>query len=386
MNPQSPPTGPSYWELSALQDSYYPADSIDPDVQVDLAVVGAGLVGIGVALEYKRKHPAAEVVLLEQTPSPANASTRNAGFACFGTVGELLDDLTREDEAVVYARVRARYEGLLHLRTEVGDAALHYEPCGGYEIFTDREQYEKVAGQVQKFNSWMAQISGEHGVYEPVVMNGYSAIFNRLEGAIHSGYMYAALLQKLAEAGVRVRWGQQVEAIVPDIGVQVNGRLLATKQVALCSNAHTAALLPGCAIAPGRGYVFVTEPLPAGSPVWHGTFHYDRGYVYYRHVGNNQILLGGGRNVDYSGETTLADGANPIVHDYLVKFAEEVLKLPEGWRIAQAWSGIMGFTEEHSPVVREVQPGVWLASGLGGMGVALGLLFGKQAAERIVSR
>ena len=48
--------------------------------QYDLIVIGAGITGLSTAASFKEKHPAADVLVIEQGTLPLGASTRNAGF------------------------------------------------------------------------------------------------------------------------------------------------------------------------------------------------------------------------------------------------------------------------------------------------------------------
>jgi len=53
---------------------------------IDLIVIGSGIVGLSAAISYKEKHKKAKVIVLEKGVLPCGASTKNAGFACFGSV------------------------------------------------------------------------------------------------------------------------------------------------------------------------------------------------------------------------------------------------------------------------------------------------------------
>jgi glycine/D-amino acid oxidase-like deaminating enzyme len=358
----------SYWEESGLNPHTH------------LLVVGAGLVGLSAAYHYKLKHPHAVVRVVEQTLLPENASTRNAGFACFGSITEIQDDLQHETEAAVRNRIAARWEGLQFLRATLGDAAIQYEACGGYELFTDPAAFERAVADVPRINAWLKDITGEPFTYTLGERRGYKTIHNKLEGALHSGRMLHALLHKAQAAGVQLLAGHTVTKAETGAVHLATGHTLQAQNILLATNAHTAALLPQSGIEPGRGYVLLTNELK--QQPWHGTWHYDRGYVYFRHVGH-RVLLGGGRNLDYDGERTTTHAVNPRIKAWLVQFATEVLKLEPGWRIDREWTGIMGFTDTRQPVLQPVQPGVYVAAGLGGMGVALGMLFGKQASEMV---
>ena len=63
----------SFWE----KDSYY-ADT-------DIVIIGAGLMGLWSAYELKKAAPSLSITILEKNATPLGASTRNAGFACFGS-------------------------------------------------------------------------------------------------------------------------------------------------------------------------------------------------------------------------------------------------------------------------------------------------------------
>ena len=53
---------------------------------IDFVVVGSGIVGLNCALELRAKYPKSKIVILEKGLIPHGASSRNAGFACFGSL------------------------------------------------------------------------------------------------------------------------------------------------------------------------------------------------------------------------------------------------------------------------------------------------------------
>jgi glycine/D-amino acid oxidase-like deaminating enzyme len=93
--------------------------------------------------------------------------------------------------------------------------------------------------------------------------------------------------------------------------------------------------------------------------------------------------LGGARNLDQDTETTAEFGVNNTIKNHLISFAQEILQLPEGWEVDYEWSGIMGFTPSKSAFFQTLHPGLTVAAGLSGMGVALGMRLGQQVAESL---
>ncbi|MFZ4545731.1 MAG: FAD-dependent oxidoreductase, partial [Saprospiraceae bacterium] len=69
--------------------SYWEYESFFKDM--DVAILGSGIVGLSAAISLKEKNPMLKVALIERSFLPYGASTRNAGFACFGSISELLE-------------------------------------------------------------------------------------------------------------------------------------------------------------------------------------------------------------------------------------------------------------------------------------------------------
>jgi glycine/D-amino acid oxidase-like deaminating enzyme len=127
--------------------------------------------------------------------------------------------------------------------------------------------------------------------------------------------------------------------------------------------------------------VLITDPI-LNLP-FKGCFHYDRGYYYFRNVGN-RILLGGGRNLDFAGETTDQFGTTELIQEGLLKLLHENILPYQTAEVEQWWSGILGLGEQKYPIVKMLSNRVGVAVRMGGMGVAIGTLVGEQAGEMVV--
>ena len=62
---------------------------------------------------------------------------------------------------------------------------------------------------------------------------------------------------------------------------------------------------------------------------------------------------------------------------------KEVILPNQDFKIAHRWSGIMGIGTSKTPIVEAVSENVFCGVRLGGMGVAIGSLVGKELAELI---
>ena len=135
----------SYWE----KKSFF--------ANQDLIIVGCGIVGLNAAVHFRRLFPKKSVLIVDAGIIPQGASTKNAGFACIGSAGELLSDLLNYDEETVFNLVERRKKGLDLLRTTLSDHAIAYEHFGGYELFENEPTYLKVADKVDYFNKKQIQ-------------------------------------------------------------------------------------------------------------------------------------------------------------------------------------------------------------------------------------
>ncbi len=82
----------------------------------DLVIVGCGFVGLWTAYEAIQKNPKLNITILERGVIPSGASTRNAGFSCFGSVSELMYDVQLMGEAAMLETVKMRYDGLQRIQ------------------------------------------------------------------------------------------------------------------------------------------------------------------------------------------------------------------------------------------------------------------------------
>lgn len=372
--------------------SYWEYDAFFRDI--DLLIVGAGIVGINAALRFREKHPAARILILERGPLPIGASTRNAGFACFGSMTELLDDRASLPGDEVWALVRRRYQGLQVLRKRVGDQHLDYQGLGGYELFRagEEEAYAQCLDHMAYFNRELSRITGEQETFQlrneklgEFRFGGVRhLIWNKAEGQIHTGHMMRRLLALAQEAGIHVLGGIPVAQLADRAVVTAQGWTIAARQIIVATNGFARQLLPQLAVEPARNQVLVTEPV-ANLP-FRGAFHYDRGYVYFRNIGE-RILLGGARHLAKAEETTADFGMTPTIQQALEHLLHTVI-LPgrSDVVIASRWSGILGTGATKQPIVHQLNDHTLAAVRLGGMGVAIGSLLGEEAADVLMGR
>lgn len=367
----------SYWEIK----NWF--------TNVDYTVVGSGIVGLHAALRLRERFPESKILVLEKGMLPQGASTKNAGFACFGSLSEIIDDLKSHSDEEVIQLVHKRWLGLQLLRKNLGEEAIDFKPFGGYELFlkNDESTYTECLQKLPFINDLLQPIFKTEVFEKNSDRFGFQniqeyTIFNPFEAQIDTGNMMQALLKKAQANGILILNNQTVSNFHDNgnsVEIELNDYCFSTKKMLFATNGF-AGQLTNNEVKPARAQVLITVPIP--NLDIKGTFHLDQGYYYFRNI-NNRILLGGGRNLDFQTENTTEFGQTKIVQDKLEELLKTVILPNQDFKIEHRWSGIMGMGNSKKPIVQQLSENVYCGVRLGGMGVAIGSLIGQELTDLV---
>ena len=369
----------SYWE----RDTYFK--------EIDFLVIGAGIVGYNCALQFKKNNPNANVLLVERGFLPTGASSKNAGFACFGSATELIDDLKHIPENEVWNTVEMRWKGLQNLKSIIGTQNLDLQINGSWDLITNKEEKEAklTTEKLDYLNTKSFEITGEKNIYSidanvssTFGFNGVNtSFFNRLEGQIDTGKMIETFHQLAINKGIKCLFGIEItnlESTNNTVYLESSIGNFKADKVAICTNGFAKQFLPNEDVQPARAQVIITKPIE--NLKLKGTFHYQQGYYYFRNI-DNRILLGGGRNLNFEGETTTDFGQTEQIQDSLKNLLNNVIMPNKKVEIDFTWSGIMGVGNTKKPIIQQIKPNISVGVRMGGMGVAIGSLVGQKVAN-----
>lgn len=365
----------SYWERKSWLS------------EVDFTIIGSGIVGLTCALRLREKHPKANILVLERGVLPQGASTKNAGFACFGSISEILSDLKSHSEEELLSLVEQRYWGIQSLRELLGDDNIGYYKYGGHEVFLEKDAdlYEQCLDKLEYINALLRpifkqapfEVSDNRFRFKGIQEN---YITHRLEGQIDTGNMMRSLLQIVQTTGIQILNATEVEKI-EDLGRSVLVSCahfdFKTNKLLIATNGFANQLLHE-EVQPARAQVIITKPIP-GLAI-KGTFHFDEGYYYFRNI-DNRILFGGGRNLDFNMEETMEFGSTQVVQDKLKDLLQTMILPHQEVEIDYGWSGIMGVGSQKRPIIKPLSENVACGVRLGGMGIAIGTSVGRQLGD-----
>ena len=357
------------------------------DLDVDIAVGGAGLAGLTVALEAARM--GASVAVLEGRHVGWNASGHQLGTVMPGfglPIGDLIarigfDDsrelwaLSREGAEFVRANATeelipgiALSEGALEVsNVEAGDQLIARLQMLGEDFETEVEGW-----QVDRVRAELRTDHYFHGVYYPKAFQ-------------IDGRKYVHGLAALARrAGARIFEDTPVVSIDPS-GIRKrivtpSARLRAS-HIVLAGNIHLGAPLRRLSetLLPVWRYAAVTAPLGerlAETIAFRGSVTDSDGIDHFRVVQGDRLLWA-------SPETTWP--ARPE------RFAPAIARriqtiFPQLGRvqIAEAWGGAIGQTVHGMPQIGQLRKGLWVASGFGRQGLNTTAMAGQLIARSIL--
>jgi (S)-2-hydroxyglutarate dehydrogenase len=227
--------------------------------RAELAVIGAGILGLAVAAEFLRRRPGLDVVVLEKEDSPAQHQTgRNSGVIHSGVYYE---------PGSLKARLCTRGRTLLLEFCEA--EGVQYEICGKVIVAVDRAELPRLETLYERAtaNGVPVERFGPEGLreFEPHC-TAIAALHVPTTGLVDYRAVAAALVRRIESEGGRVLPAARVLGIA-DRGdaVQVQtarGALTASRLIA-CAGVHADALAGvdgGVRILPFRGDYFALRP------------------------------------------------------------------------------------------------------------------------------
>lgn len=366
----------SYWETKSWLNN------------IDYAIIGSGIVGLSCALNLRKKFPKANIVILEKGVYPQGASSKNAGFACFGSPSEILEDLETHSESEILDLIKKRINGFNELKELLGEKNIGYQNFGGYEVFqkNDLITFENCQNKISYineilnplFNSNVFEIQKNPFNFKNITKNCF---FNSYEGQIDTGLMMESLIRKVYSKNIKILNNINILSYCENNNhVEIKSEVFDFKclKLFIATNGFASKLIK-VDVKPARAQVLITKPI--NNLEIKGTFHLDRGYYYFRNI-DNRILLGGGRNLDFKKEKTVLFGLNSKIQKKLELLLENIILPKYKFEIDQRWSGIMGTGNKKTPIIKSISEKVFCGVRLGGMGIAIGVSVGKELANK----
>lgn len=373
---------PSYYAASTTLPDERPA--LEEELQVDLAVVGAGYTGLSTALHAAEK--GLSVAVVEAHRAGFGASGRNGGQVGFGwnkSQPWLEKRLGKED-------ARKLWDLTLEAKALTRDLVATHAPDAEYKpgVF-EAETTARGTNEAAEYARWLdenydfqVEVIDREAARAICGTDVYEGGFIDWDaGHLHPLRYVTGLARGAEAAGVRIFERSEATEISQGRVVTPKGVIRAEK-IVLAGNGYLPDLNGQISerVMPINSFIAATEPLGderAAEVLAKDIAVADDKFVvnYYRMSGDKRLLFGGRENY------TL--GFPNDISGVLEKRIATLFPQIAGVNIDYHWGGTLGITMHRLPMLRQVMPGVFAAGGFSGHGVALTGLAGKILAEAV---
>jgi gamma-glutamylputrescine oxidase len=381
-------SNPTYYQASATEPLPN-APALTESVTAEVCVIGGGYAGLSAALHLARQ--GISVRLLEAARIADGASGRNGGQVHNGfrhdshwfasrlgadfarRIGELaIESRAHLDWLIRTYNIDVQYQpGLLHLchkKSYVAEARAHVDdvlsrhPEAGLR-FVDLHEARSLVSSNDYYGGYLDSRSG------------HLHALNLALGIARAASQHGALLHEHSAATRISRNPSGWEVHTARASVKA-------RNVIVAGNGYLRNLQPvvEARVMPINNFVVTTEPLgreKAESLIRGRLAVSDSRFVvyYFRITPDDRLLFGGGETYSYQFPNDIAGRVR--------KHLLHVFPQLQDTRIEHAWGGTLAITTSRLPFIREVEPGLFNASGFSGQGIVVAPFAGKAIAAAI---
>lgn len=390
--------GLSLWHDTLGQD-LTPRPALGQDLDVDVAIVGAGYTGLWTAYHLSSADPGIRIAVIDKEIAGYGASGRNGGW-CSALFPASLKRMAAErgrDSAV-------RMQTLLHETVpEVGRLATsegidcHFEQGGFLSVARNPAQLERVREEVADYAAWGFG-ADDHRLLDADEVTKLAAVDGALGGSwtphcavLHPARLVRGLAEAVERRGVSVYEGTPAVDVGSRRVVTPHGTIHA-EHVVLATEGYTPTMAGRRrTVAPVYSLMVATEPL--SSEVWaqiglegRQAFADKRHLVVYgQRTLDGRIAFGGrGAPYHYASKVSALFDHDDRVHSMLRRILVGLFPVLEDVTFTHAWGGNLGVPRDWFPAVRhDRHTGLAFAGGYVGDGVATAALAGRTLAAMI---
>ncbi len=369
-------------------------DRLDGQIEADVAVVGGGFCGLSTALHLAEA--GVSVCLLEAETIGFGASGRNGGHANpgFKFGQEILEKKFGDAGRGMFRMGEDAVDFLADLIARKNLDCRFRRP-GVIRLAHSAHalQYVKEAHKGLVARGIAARLLSAEEAAELVGTNRYlGGLIDPRGGNLHPLDLSRELARVAAEAGVRIYTDSRVTALTPKgHRWQVSsphGQVLAS-QVVVATNAYTDGLIPGLAqsVIPVNSFQVATEPVEGSAgdailPGGHAVYDSRRLVLYFRKTPEGRVMVGG--RASFSGSAD--DQRNAGDYSVLERVVSDIFPSLKGVPIVYRWTGLVCITPDFLPHYHMPAPGLHVALGFNGRGVAMANRVGAWLANNLTGK
>lgn len=376
---------PSLYAASADPAPLYP--SLTEPVTADVAIIGAGYTGLSAALHLSET--GVDTVVVEANSVGWGASGRNGGQLHSGQRRDQdwLESHLGRDEARRLWQLAEEAKALT-----LGLIARHRIDCDWRPGLIEAVHKPRL---VDEEKAYVETLQRDYGYQAAGWLDRdavcaatgtdhyYGGRIDRGAGHLDPLKFARGLARAATGAGARIYEGTAATKLTQAGGrwtVETGQGSVTADTVILAGNGYLAGIdaATEARVMPIDNYILATEPIDAGRPgglIPGGEAISDTRFVvyYFRPTVDGRLVFGGGESYARHERTD--------VEAFVTRHMLRVYPHLKGTRIDFAWGGRLAITMRRMPYIRMLRPGVYVAAGYSGQGVALAPFAGKVLAD-----
>lgn len=384
-----------WWDT--LGASPPPRPPLQGDLDVDVAIVGAGYTGLWSAHYLTRSAPGTRIAIIEANVAGFGASGRNGGW-CSALFPASLDRIARNSSRrAAVAMQRAMHDTVDEVGRVAADAGLDIDWAKGgtLELARTPVQLHRAREHVADMRAWgfpaadYRMLDADEARARTGATDVLAAAYTPHCAAIHPAKLARGLADLVESAGVHIYEATTATAIEPGVVRTTRGDVRAPHIVRA-----TEAFTPSLAghrrtVLPVYSLMLATEPLPA--EVWaeiglaeRETFTDGRHVIIYGQRTADGRLAFGGRGAPYHFGSRIdpAHDRVPAVHDGLWRTLTEMMPIVRDYSVTHRWGGPLGIARDwFASCGLDTRTGLAWAGGYVGDGVGSANLAGRTLAD-----
>jgi hypothetical protein len=351
------------------------------DIVTDVLIIGGGYAGLSTAFWLTEIRPNLKVTILERLTCGSGATGKNAGFLTIGSAAFYYNLFNRwgvEKASSVAAfashSVNLLYESILKFHPEI-----KFERSSSVTLIKNQNFIEswKTNNFIPEDFHFTWKSSQElPDSLKSIYTGGYEA---SLEFKVNPLLLLNSIKGILKLRGVNFIENEAGFEIT-QTGVKTSRRLIKPQKVILALNGYSSQFHSAF-----QNLVFSKRAQMLSARLEEDfncpDVYYDPAEkVYWRMNHQREIIVGGKRTLDESGEVGEFEKVTPLIQKALEQYLD---KLGLKFQVTHRWAGIMGFTDDELPIIDKVSSPLetYFIGGFSGHGMGLGFLSGKEMAQ-----
>jgi glycine/D-amino acid oxidase-like deaminating enzyme len=391
----------SLW-MASVSDDLTPRRPLDSDIDVDVAIAGAGYTGLWTAYYLSRTDPSLRIAVVEKNVAGFGASGRNGGWAsaAFSAHPDKLAASAGRESA--YALQRAMIDTVDEIAEVCSQEGIdaHYVKGGSLTAATSPAHAIRLEEEVAEARRWgfgpedVRWLEPKELAGRLKIAGARGAVYTPHCAAVHPARLVRGLARAVEGRGVDIY--EQTEVLDLSRGAMTTNRGAVRAQVVVRALEGYTSALSGLkrALVPLYSLMIATQPLPRSfwdDVGWNGRETLSDGrhlIIYAQRTADDRIAIGG-RGAPYHFGSRVEDrfDTDPKVFEALHRTLRSLFPALGEAAITHGWGGPLALPRDwFSSVTFDRTSGLAWAGGYVGDGVATSNLAGRTLADLICGR